>query len=84
MVNPLSNTALGAELKHSFPINDTALTIGAQHAFLPSTVAKARVSTHGNVGVLIRQKVFLSISGEVDFRGVKRSPNFGLSLCVRL
>ncbi|XP_050123613.1 mitochondrial outer membrane protein porin 1-like isoform X1 [Malus sylvestris] len=88
MVNPLSNTALGAELKHRFSTNDSALAVGAQHAFFPSTLAKARVSTHGNVGVLIRQgfwqKLFLSMSGEVDFMGVQRSPRFGLSLSVRL
>ncbi|CAL9031212.1 unnamed protein product [Prunus brigantina] len=74
MVNPLTNTALGAELKHSFSTNDTALAVGARHAFLPSTLAKARVSTHGSVAVVIQQgfwqKIFMSISGEVDFVGM--------------
>ncbi|XP_021808405.1 mitochondrial outer membrane protein porin of 36 kDa-like [Prunus avium] len=88
MVNPLTNTALGAELKHSFSTNDTALAVGARHAFLPSTLAKARVSTHGSVGVVIQQgfwqKIFMSISGEVDFVGMNKSPTIGLSLAVRL
>ncbi|KAM1679125.1 hypothetical protein ACFX1R_040974 [Malus domestica] len=73
MVNPLSNTALGAELKHSFPINDTALTIGAQHAFLPSTVAKARVSRHGNVGVLTAEGVSVYIWRSGFYRRKEKS-----------
>ncbi|KAJ0959986.1 hypothetical protein J5N97_000242 [Dioscorea zingiberensis] len=35
LVNPLTKTAIAAELKHSFSGNDTALVIGAQHAFAP-------------------------------------------------
>ncbi|KAL6181580.1 hypothetical protein ACLB2K_048233 [Fragaria x ananassa] len=89
-VNPLTKTAIAAELKHRFSISDTALAIGAQHAFTPSTLAKGRISTHGKVGALIRQglwqRIFLSISGEVDFTDTR--PNaalqIGLSLAVKL
>ncbi|KAM5570678.1 mitochondrial outer membrane protein porin of 36 kDa-like [Rosa sericea] len=90
LVNPLTKTAIAAELKHSFSGNDSALVIGAQHAFTPSTLVKGRISTHGKVGALIRQglweRIFLSVSGEVDFTDT--NPNatlkIGLSLAVRL
>lgn len=90
MANPLTQTAIAAELKHSFSINDTAFAIGAQQALFPSTLVKGRISTHGKVAALIQQglweKIFLSISGEVDFTDTRQitTPKIGLSLAVRL
>lgn len=90
MANPQTQTAIAAELKHSFSINDTAFAIGAQQALFPSTLVKGRISTHGKVAALIQQglweKIFLSISGEVDFTDTREitTPKIGLSLGVRL
>ncbi|KAK9925957.1 hypothetical protein M0R45_023214 [Rubus argutus] len=90
MANPLTQTAIAAELKHSFSINDTAFAIGAQQELFPSTLVKGRISTHGKVAALIQQglweKIFLSISGEVDFTDTREitTPKIGLSLAVRL
>ncbi|KAJ0049341.1 hypothetical protein Pint_15262 [Pistacia integerrima] len=53
-LNPLSRSAIAAELKHSFFIErPTILTVGGQHALSPSTLVKARMDSNGKVGALI-------------------------------
>ncbi|KAJ7956343.1 Mitochondrial outer membrane protein porin [Quillaja saponaria] len=87
-VNPVTRTAIAAELKHRFSTNEIVATIGAQHALFPSTLVKARVNTHGMAGALIQQelwqKVFITLAGEVDFRDMIKLPTVGLSLALRL
>ncbi|KAH0973744.1 hypothetical protein GBA52_025900 [Prunus armeniaca] len=41
-VNPLANTAVGAEVTHRFPTNENTITLGTQHALDPLTTLKAR------------------------------------------
>ncbi|KAI4336038.1 hypothetical protein L6164_014614 [Bauhinia variegata] len=71
-VNPLTNTAIAAEVKYSFSINETGVTIGAPHALLPFTLLKARLDTYGKVGAVIQQqlwqRLFITFAGEMDFR----------------
>ncbi|KAJ0105904.1 hypothetical protein Patl1_17852 [Pistacia atlantica] len=84
-LNPLSRSAIAAELKHSFFIERTTiLTVGGQHELFPSTLVKARMDSNGKVGALIQQgfwqKFFLSIAGEFDFKdNDRRRPKIGLS-----
>lgn len=88
IINPLTNTAVAAELKHTFSVNDTALTIGAQHAIFPFTLLKARLSTYGRAGALIQQELFeklvLTIGGELDFMDISRVPKLGLSVAFSI
>ncbi|XP_062116441.1 mitochondrial outer membrane protein porin of 36 kDa-like isoform X1 [Humulus lupulus] len=87
-VNPLTKTAIAAELKHSFSTSDTSLSVGAQHAFMPLTVLKGKVDTHGKVAAMIQQglwdKLFLSIGGKLDFMDQRRIPNIGLSMAIKV
>lgn len=87
-VSPLTNTAIAAELKHRFSINETALTIGAQHAFFPFMMVKGRISTQGKVSALVQQglweKLFLTIGGEVDFLSTGMIPKLGVSVALRI
>lgn len=87
-VNPSTNTAIAAELKHSFSTSDTSLAIGAQHAFVPLTTLKGKINTHGKVAALIQQglgdKFFVTLGGEVDFMDQGRIPNIGLSMALRV
>ncbi|KAF3437784.1 hypothetical protein FNV43_RR20540 [Rhamnella rubrinervis] len=87
-VSPLTKTAIAAELKHSFSANDTALTVGAQHALLPFMMVKGRISTQGKVYALIQQrlweKLFLTLGGEVDFMDTGMVPKVGLSIALRI
>ncbi|KAJ1378446.1 Porin domain superfamily [Sesbania bispinosa] len=39
-VNPLTKTAIAAEVKHSLSLNETGVTIGAQHAFFSTNIGK--------------------------------------------
>ncbi|MBA0660118.1 hypothetical protein Goklo_012170, partial [Gossypium klotzschianum] len=77
IVSPLTNTAVGAELTHSFSSNENTLTIGTQHALDPLTTVKARMNNYGRASALIqhewRPKSLFTISGEVDTRAIEKS-----------
>ncbi|KAJ7943528.1 Mitochondrial outer membrane protein porin [Quillaja saponaria] len=87
VVSPLTNTAVGAELSHSFSSNENTLTIGTQHALDPLTVVKGRVNNYGKASALIqhewRPKSLFTISGEVDTRAIEKSAKVGLALALK-
>lgn len=87
VVSPLTSTAVGAEISHSFTTNENILTIGSQHALDPLTVVKAKVNNHGKVsGVLQhewRPKSLFTLSGEVDTRAIEKSAKIGLALALK-
>ncbi|KAK8552849.1 hypothetical protein V6N13_121228 [Hibiscus sabdariffa] len=87
IVSPLTNTAVGAELTHSFSSNENTLTIGTQHALDPLTTVKARVNNYGKASALIqhewRPKSLFTISGEVDARAIEKSAKVGLALALK-
>ncbi|KAI4343837.1 hypothetical protein L6164_011141 [Bauhinia variegata] len=86
-VNPLTNTAIAAEVKHSFSVNETGVTIGAQHALLPFTMLKARLDTYGKAGAVIQQqlfqRLFITFAGEMDFTAATKLPKIGCSMALR-
>ncbi|GFZ21587.1 voltage dependent anion channel 1 [Actinidia rufa] len=86
-VSPLTNTAVGAELIHSFSSNENTLTIGTQHALDPLTTVKARLNSYGKASALIqhewRPKSLFTISGEVDTRAIEKSAKIGLALALK-
>ena len=87
LVNPLTSTAVGAELTHSFSSNENTLTFGTQHALDPLTSVKARVNNLGKASGLIqhewRPKSLISLSGEVDTKAIEKSSKVGLSLVLK-
>ncbi|XP_043723833.1 mitochondrial outer membrane protein porin of 36 kDa-like [Telopea speciosissima] len=87
LVSPLTNTAVGAELTHSFSTNENTLTIGTQKALDPLTTLKARVNNYGKASALIqhewRPKSLFTISGEVDTRAIEKSAKVGLALALK-
>ncbi|KAJ6803083.1 mitochondrial outer membrane protein porin 1-like [Iris pallida] len=87
LVSPLSSTAVGAELTHSFSSNENTLTFGTQHALDPLTTVKARINNYGKASALIqhqwRPKSFVTISGEVDTKAIEKSSKVGLSLVLK-
>ncbi|KAE8729977.1 Mitochondrial outer membrane protein porin 1 [Hibiscus syriacus] len=87
IVSPMTNTAVGAELTHSFSINDNSLTIGTQHALDPLTTVKARLNNYGRASALIQHewqpKSLFTISGEVDTRAIEKSAKVGLALALK-
>ncbi|KAL3501331.1 hypothetical protein ACH5RR_035780 [Cinchona calisaya] len=86
-VKPLTNTAVGAELSHSFSSNENSLTIGTQHSLDPFTTVKARVNNYGKASALIqhewRPKSLFTISGEVDTRAIEKSAKIGLAIALK-
>lgn len=87
IVSPLTNTAVGAELSHSFSSNENSLTIGTQHALDPLTSVKARVNNYGRASALIQHewsaKSLFTISGEVDTRAFDKSAKIGLAVALK-
>ncbi|CAL0330948.1 unnamed protein product [Lupinus luteus] len=87
IVNPLTSTAVGAELSHSFSSNENILTIGTQHAIDPITLVKARVNNFGKASALIQHdwnpRTRFSLVGEVDTRAVEKSAKVGLALALK-
>lgn len=87
IVNPLSNTVVGAEVTHSFTTQKNAITVGAQHALDPLTTLKARVNNDGVANALIqhqwRPKSFITVSGEVDSRAIEKSGKVGFALALK-
>ncbi|KAB2041195.1 hypothetical protein ES319_D02G131700v1 [Gossypium barbadense] len=87
IVSPLTNTAVGAELTHSFSSNVNTLTIGTQHALDPLTTVKARLNNYGRASGLIqhewRPKSLFTISGDVDTRAIEKSAKVGLALALK-
>ncbi|GFZ00126.1 voltage dependent anion channel 1 [Actinidia rufa] len=86
-VSPLTNTAVGAEMTHSFSSNENTLTIGTQYALDPFTTVKARLNNYGKASALIqhelRLKSLVTISGEVDTRAFEKSAKIGLALALK-
>ncbi|KAA3460770.1 mitochondrial outer membrane protein porin of 36 kDa-like [Gossypium australe] len=87
IVSPLTNTAVGAELSHSFSSNENTLTIGTQHALDPLTTVKARLNNYGRASALIqhewRPKSLITISGEVDTGAIEKTAKVGLALALK-
>ncbi|EXB30112.1 Mitochondrial outer membrane protein porin of 34 kDa [Morus notabilis] len=86
-VNLLTNTAVGAEVTHSFSTNENTITVGTQHALDPLTTVKARVNNFGKANALIqhewRPKSFFTLSGEVDTKAIEKSAKVGLALALK-
>ncbi|KAM7252554.1 hypothetical protein ACFE04_024437 [Oxalis oulophora] len=87
IVSPLSNTAVGAEISHSFSSNENTLSIGTQHALDPLTTIKGRVNNSGKASALIqhqfRPKSFFTLSGEVDTKAIEKSAKVGLAVALK-
>ncbi|KAL2898576.1 Mitochondrial outer membrane protein porin of 34 kDa [Bienertia sinuspersici] len=86
-VSPLTNSAVGAEVNHSFSTNENTVTIGAQHAIDPLTNLKARINNFGKASALIqhewRPKSLISISAEVDTKAIEKTAKVGLALALK-
>ncbi|XP_057486767.1 mitochondrial outer membrane protein porin of 34 kDa-like [Actinidia eriantha] len=86
-VSPLTNTAVGGEVAHSFSTNENTITVGTQHSLDPLTMVKARVNNFGKASALIqhewRPRSFFTLSGEVDTKAVDKSAKFGLALALK-
>ncbi|KAL0377509.1 UNVERIFIED_CONTAM: Mitochondrial outer membrane protein porin of [Sesamum radiatum] len=86
-VNPLTNTAVGAEVTHSFSSNENTITVGTQHSLDPLTTVKARVNNFGKASALIqhewRPKSLITVSTEVDTKSIDKSAKFGLALALK-
>ncbi|KAL2240451.1 UNVERIFIED_CONTAM: Mitochondrial outer membrane protein porin of [Sesamum indicum] len=86
-VNPLTNTAVGAEVTHSFSSNENTITVGTQHSLDPLTMVKARVNNFGKASALIqhewRPKSLITVSTEVDTKSIDKSAKFGVALALK-
>ncbi|XP_073294016.1 mitochondrial outer membrane protein porin of 34 kDa-like isoform X2 [Primulina huaijiensis] len=86
-VNPVTSTAVGAEVAHSFTSNENTITVGTQHLLDPLTTVKARLNNFGKASALIqhewRPKSLITVSTEVDTKSIDKSAKFGLALALK-
>ncbi|KAL3025043.1 hypothetical protein AAZX31_04G158600 [Glycine max] len=89
-VNPLTKTAIAAEVKYDLADYETiGVTVGAQHALFPWTLLKARLNNNGNVGGLIQQKFgrkfSITVAGEMNFNeeDKEKFPKVGVSMALK-
>ncbi|XP_020232032.1 mitochondrial outer membrane protein porin 1 isoform X1 [Cajanus cajan] len=89
-VNPLTKTALAAEVKYDLADDETrGVTVGAQHALFPWTLLKARLDSSGKVGALIRQnfgkKFSITVAGEMNLniKDKEKLPKVGISMALK-
>ncbi|XP_027339293.1 mitochondrial outer membrane protein porin of 36 kDa-like isoform X2 [Abrus precatorius] len=89
-VNPLTKTAIAAEVKYDLLDNETTgVTVGAQHALFPCTLLKARLNSYGKVSALIRQKLgnkfAITVAGELNLneKDKEKFPKVGVSMALR-
>lgn len=86
-VSPLTSTAVGAEVNHSFSTNENIITVGTQHRLDPLTSVKARINNFGKASALLqhewRPKSLFTVSGEVDTKSVDKGAKFGLALALK-
>ncbi|KAL3720172.1 hypothetical protein ACJRO7_005059 [Eucalyptus globulus] len=87
IVNPVTSTAIGAEVTHSFSSNVNTITVGTQHALDPLTALKARINNSGKASALIqhewRPRSLFTVSGEVDTKSIDKSAKVGLALALK-
>jgi voltage-dependent anion channel protein 2 len=87
IVSSLTNTAVGAEVTHSFSSNENTITVGTQHSLDPLTTVKARVNNFGKASALMqhewRPKSLITVSTEVDTKSIDKSAKFGLALALK-
>ncbi|XP_051117667.1 mitochondrial outer membrane protein porin of 34 kDa-like [Andrographis paniculata] len=87
IVSPLTNTAVGAEVTHSFSTNENTITFGTQYSLDPMTTVKARLNNWGKANALIqhewRPKSLITVSTEVDTKSIDKSAKFGLALALK-
>ncbi|GFY89479.1 voltage dependent anion channel 1 [Actinidia rufa] len=55
-VSPLTDTAVGGEISHSFSTNENTLTVGTQHSLDPLTMLKARVNNFRKARALLQHQ----------------------------
>ncbi|KZV19850.1 mitochondrial outer membrane protein porin of 34 kDa [Dorcoceras hygrometricum] len=86
-VNPVTSTAVGAEVTHNFSSNENTITVGTQHLLDPFTTVKTRLNNFGNASALIqhewRPKSLITVSTEVDTKSIDKSAKFGLALALK-
>ncbi|KAK7411472.1 hypothetical protein VNO78_02905 [Psophocarpus tetragonolobus] len=89
-VNPLTKTAIAAEVKYDLADDETSgVTVGAQHALFPWTLLKARLSNNGKVGALIQQKFgrkfSITVAGEMNLneKAKEKYPKIGVSMALK-
>lgn len=87
LVNPVTSTAVGAEISHCISSSENTLTFGTQHSLDPLTTVKARVNNYGIASALVqhewRPKSLVTLSGEVDTKAIEKSSKVGLALVLK-
>ncbi|KAL4589858.1 hypothetical protein LXL04_002769 [Taraxacum kok-saghyz] len=87
IINPLTNTVVGAEVDYFFPSKENLFVFGIQHALDPLTTVKACVDTIGIVDALVQHQwgvnSLITISCTLDSRDIANRTLFGLGLSLK-
>ncbi|CAI0464592.1 unnamed protein product [Linum tenue] len=83
----LNGGAVVAEISRRFSTNENTLTVGCSYVVDSTTLLKAKLNNHGDLGALlqheIKPKSFLTVSGSFDTKAFQKTPKFGVGLSLK-
>ncbi|XP_026656967.1 mitochondrial outer membrane protein porin 6-like isoform X2 [Phoenix dactylifera] len=87
VVNPITGTAVAAEIIHRFNKYENSFTIGGCHSLNPLTTVKTRFNNSGKASILCqhewRPKSFITLSAEYDPKNISAPSRVGLALALK-
>ncbi|XP_062101815.1 mitochondrial outer membrane protein porin 2-like [Humulus lupulus] len=80
-------TAAVGEVTRRFSSNENTFTVGGSYAVDHLTVVKAKLNDHGKIAATLQHEVIpkslMTVSGEIDTRGLEKNPKFGLAIALK-
>ncbi|KAK4849424.1 hypothetical protein QYF36_024625 [Acer negundo] len=77
---------VAAEISRRFSTKENTLTVGGSCEVDRRTALKVKLDNHGKLNTLLlhrfRHKSYLSVSGEIDMKGLDKTPKIGLAVVL--
>ncbi|KAK4849464.1 hypothetical protein QYF36_025096 [Acer negundo] len=81
-----NKVAVAAEISRRFSTKENTLTVGGSCEVDRRTALKVKLDNHGKLNTLLlhrfRHKSYLSVSGEIDMKGLDKTPRIGLAVAL--
>ncbi|KAI7727093.1 hypothetical protein M8C21_021028 [Ambrosia artemisiifolia] len=83
----LKKTAAAVEITRRLSANETDFVVGGCYVFGDQTVVKVKLDSCGKLGAVLQRKIIprslVSLSSELDIKGLHKTPKFGLALVLK-
>ena len=78
--------AVAAEISRRFSTKENTLTVGGSCEVDQRTALKVKLDDHGKLHTLLfhrfRHKSYLSVSSEIDMKGLDKTPRIGVAVAL--